>query len=639
MKKKFRWTIRNRMLFAFIAFIIFALVFYLIFEERRTKLGKQNNIFSKVIIPSYDYLKEYYNLINYSVLITKNIVAYTEINKDVSNNKELLYLSKLNNDVIPSVEDTLVKLSNSWNDTLHGKLVSIINITHKLLQKESNIISKIGNSPDSTLLADLKNQIFDNEDIDIIANNTLRKINAIKTVFVKQRANGVKTITGVIAGTKKIIVILIIFVLFAVLVTSYYTYRSIIVPIKRLSAIIEDMSVGRYPDKNVKAPNDEVGDMIIALNKLVINLKQTAKFAIAVGEKDFDRIDFKPLSEEDELGKAIVRMKENLKKAEEEEMLRKEEEKQRRWISEGLAKFAELLRQNNDDLVKLADNIVFELVHYVGAEMGALYLYKDDDKENPVLELISAYAYDRKKYINKTIILGEGLVGTCALEKEKIYLTDIPEDYVNIQSGLGEAKPRSVLLVPLKLNEEIYGVMELASFEELPWYKIEFIEKVSESIAATLYAVNMNEKTKTLLEQSQQLTEELTTQGEEMRQNMEELEATQEEMEHQKTEMERILKAIRKAVLYAEFDNNGILRNVSKRLISLLGLKDDNVISYSLKDFVDEDYFEILERVQMGNVVEKEITINDIDFVYTFSPVMDDNGELKKIIAIAERKS
>ena len=102
------------------------------------------------------------------------------------------------------------------------------------------------------------------------------------------------------------------------------------------------------------------------------------------------------------------------------------------------------------------------------------------------IEMKASYAYDRRKFITKQIEIGEGLMGRCYQEKEKIYLTEIPHDYIKITSGLGEDNPRALLIVPLIYNDIIYGLVEIASFSEYPPHVIEFIERIGESIAATI---------------------------------------------------------------------------------------------------------------------------------------------------------
>ncbi len=205
-----------------------------------------------------------------------------------------------------------------------------------------------------------------------------------------------------------------------------------------------------------------------------------------------------------------------------------------------------MLRHNNDNIEELSDEIVKNVVKYLNANQAALFLLNDEDVNDKHFQLMSAYAWDRRKFINKRIDFTEGLVGACAMEKETIQLTEIPEDYVEITSGLGKATPRFIVLVPLKHEEEVLGVIELASFKELEQFEVDFLEGIAQSIASTILSVKINAKTKYLLEQSQQQAEEMLAQEEEMRQNMEELQATQEEMGRKAEEQKKREEELRK---------------------------------------------------------------------------------------------
>jgi transcriptional regulator with GAF, ATPase, and Fis domain len=213
----------------------------------------------------------------------------------------------------------------------------------------------------------------------------------------------------------------------------------------------------------------------------------------------------------------------------------KKDSEKRQWSAQGLAMFADILRAHHSDSQKMFDSIVSNLVKYIGANQGALFLIEGENEDRS-LQLVATYAYDRKKYIQKTIPVGEGVLGQAVLEKSPVYMTAVPRQYIQITSGLGDAPPRSLLVSPLLVNEEVFGVIELASFQNFEPHVQEFVGRIGESIASTISTVRVSEKTKTLLEELQQQTEEMKSQEEEMRQNMEELVATQEEMQRKEQE-------------------------------------------------------------------------------------------------------
>jgi hypothetical protein len=222
------------------------------------------------------------------------------------------------------------------------------------------------------------------------------------------------------------------------------------------------------------------------------------------------------------------------------------EDDQRNWMSSGLAEIGTLLRANHKDSATLYDQVLRFIVKYTDANQGALFITSGHELNDLHLSLVACYAFDRTKHLAKRIEIAEGMVGQCFAEGETIFLKEIPQDYVNITSGLGGAKPSALLLVPLKINDEIVGVLEMASFKDFSGHAIELIQKFAESIASTVSAVRTNEKTKKLLEQSQQQTEQMRTKEEEMRQNLEELSATQEEMGRKEKEYILKLEAMEK---------------------------------------------------------------------------------------------
>jgi hypothetical protein len=179
------------------------------------------------------------------------------------------------------------------------------------------------------------------------------------------------------------------------------------------------------------------------------------------------------------------------------------EEKKRAWATKGLAEIGSILR-GDEDLKVLTEKIIAFVVKYLEANQGALFLLENEDKEDLHLSLKSAYAFNRKKHLNQKVNLGEGLVGQCYLERDYIYLTEVPENYISIKSGLGDANPRALLISPMIVNDEVYGIFEIASFNAFEQYQIDFMLEMGENIAMQLNSIKTNEKTKHLLAEMQE---------------------------------------------------------------------------------------------------------------------------------------
>ena len=332
------------------------------------------------------------------------------------------------------------------------------------------------------------------------------------------------------------ILAIIILLILNILLIIYITDKIIISRTQNINNIITKLKDG---DLNISVTSynkdDEFGKIETDLSELIHDLNEKAKFAIEIEQGNFD-FQYTLESKHDKLGEALITMRDSLKHAAAEEEKRKAEDNIRNWNTIGIAKFSDILRQHFVSLEELAFTIIKELVIYLDANQASIFLI-DTEKDEKTLELTATYAFDRRKYLKKSILIGEGLVGACAYEKQTVYLTDIPENYVEIKSGLGQANPTVLLIVPLLREDVIMGVIEIASFNKFEKYHIEFVEKICENIASTLYNVRISAKTTFLLEQSQEQAETMRTQEEEMRQNMEELHSTQEEMARRQDEL------------------------------------------------------------------------------------------------------
>lgn len=326
--------------------------------------------------------------------------------------------------------------------------------------------------------------------------------------------------------------------MFIVCFTAWYFNAKFLNSLKIISQKANEISKGKLDPIPVNFKNNELNQISTTFNDLLFDEKNAQQFINEIGngnlEIKYNNLDQGLSRFGNSLAQSLLRMRDKMK-----EIAEKEEE--RSWITTGLAKFAEILRENNQSLEELSNNILSNLVKYIGAVQGGLFILNDqvENEEDNFLELKACYAYDRKKFVEKTVSLGQGLIGQCFLERATIYLTEVPDNYVNITSGLGESNPQNLILIPLKINEEVYGIIELASFEIIDKYKIEFLEKLGENIASSISSTKTNEHTKTLLERQQEQSEELRAQEEEMRQNLEELQATQESQTRLQKELQQ----------------------------------------------------------------------------------------------------
>jgi PAS domain S-box-containing protein len=268
----------------------------------------------------------------------------------------------------------------------------------------------------------------------------------------------------------------------------------------------------------------------IKLNEEKKRVDTLSQFIEAVSAGNYD-IELTSGDQDDNLTTTLINMRNTLRQ-------NADNDHKRNWATTGQAQIGEILRTSTTRSSELYDNIIKFLVKYTKSNQGGLFILNEDNESEKYLELVACYAFERKKFLEKKVLIGDGLVGQCFLEGETIRLVEVPQEYISITSGLGGANPNAVLIIPMKVNDQIYGVIELASFKKYEAYEVELLEKLAESIASTISNVRVNETTRILLEKTQQQAEEMKSQEEEIRQNMEELEATQEEMRRKQTILE-----------------------------------------------------------------------------------------------------
>lgn len=300
----------------------------------------------------------------------------------------------------------------------------------------------------------------------------------------------------------------------------------------------------------------EAADQAMQMTQQLRLIEINQNFAESISKGDL-KAEY-PSVEADHLGESLLTMRTSLVEA-------SSREEKERFSTAGLANIGEILRAHVNDLQTLCDEVLTEIVKYTKSNQGSIFTVEESGTESEHLKLMSARAWDRKKFLEKRVEMGQGLLGQAAIEKSTIYMTDVPENYIVITSGLGQANPRSIVIVPLKNEERVIGVLELASFRKFERFEIEFLEKVGESIASTILNSRNNERTKELLEQSSMMTDQMRAQEEEMRQNMEEMQATQEEM----VRTQRMLTEQAQEVSEKQTNLNALINATSDSIIAM----------------------------------------------------------------------
>ncbi|MBD6618076.1 response regulator [Komarekiella sp. 'clone 1'] len=301
-----------------------------------------------------------------------------------------------------------------------------------------------------------------------------------ENVLLKQRSEKAQvatqqTIASIVYGIPSSFLILALI--------GFLLSRHISKPLKQVSDLAENIADG---DFSVSLPNsdrqDEIGVLTRIFNQMIINLQNTTQ---------------------------------------------KNEEQ--RWLKSNLAEFTQTL-QGQRNLESVSRLILSNLAPLLGAPQGVFYIMESVD-DQPVLKLLSSYAYKERKNVANQFHLGEGLVGQCALEKQRILLTQVPSDYIRISSGLGEALPLNIIVLPILFEMQVKAVIELASFQPFSELYLTFLEQFCEILGVFLNNIAANVQTQQLLQESVTLTQELQTQQEELQQSNQRLEEQAQDLE------------------------------------------------------------------------------------------------------------
>lgn len=311
-----------------------------------------------------------------------------------------------------------------------------------------------------------------------------------------------------------IIALITIVLLLSIVVTWWFATRFILKPIRQIKSVADAVAKGEVDNPVDFHSKDEFGDLASSFRRLVKNTLELANIAKSLGSGDF-KTEINPRSDNDLLAFSLIEMKKNLQELDKTNRMQVWEKTQVSNITNAI--------QGVRNLQDLLTIVITELSTTLGVGYSAFFLCIEKNNEK-LLQLKSSYAYENRKKLSNTFKFGEGIVGQCALEKKKISITDIPDDYVKISSGLGSRLPSALLAIPVTYENNIVGVFEFAAFREFTKHESTILEEVAINLGIIISNVISSEKTEDLLKKYQELAEQLKMQKEELRSTNDQLE-------------------------------------------------------------------------------------------------------------------
>jgi len=485
-----RSTISFKIGLGFGILIVAILVSTFLTNRNIKQINRLNLTLSETIDPGIDVLHTYFD----QVQLSEKLFLHYLLSDPSTESSDLENITHLRKDILPGLITDLMKLSDYWTAREQERIAWINNqFTDNIFPLQDSLIYNfISSNPDpyhDSIVSETIVQLSSlyelaYSEINLLNNKLLRLRNEEKTI-----------IDTTISKSASFVIVLQLLISLAALITAFLLIRSLVKPIFFFRKTLSEISKGELPENKIPEGKNELGQMAVALNTLIKSLRTLSTFSQEIGKGNYDS-EFTPLGENDILGNSLLMMRENLRNAAIEEFKHREEDEIRNWSTQGIARFNEILREYSSQFEKLTQQVIGNLVKYLDANVGGLYLLNKTPEGETVIELVTSYAYNRKKYIKREIALGEGLVGRCVQESETIFMTDVPADYLKIKSGLGEERPTCLLIAPLKFNEEIIGVVELASIKEFKPHQVEFVERINTSIASSMASITASKHDK-----------------------------------------------------------------------------------------------------------------------------------------------
>jgi len=608
-----------------LAMIIVIITFFIIYASINKKVNILND----------KYINNFSELYDITVAIEKNVIVnHIELQKKTN----LIEIQQKNFEKITTIDNLVTKYETNITTIDESIVLDEFKLEFKNYQNIiSEIFTYIKKNQDSIaniLLLEKEYGSFEKMQTLLLKQKDFYKLNIEQST---QEVYLLKSKSLIVGITISIILLIIVFLLTYYITSGFNKYLNLI------REFLKNLIGGKIPEKKIIEVNNDIGEIAKNINILADNLNNIETFINQIGSGNYD-LTFNNLSNSNLIENSLENLRLNLQKAKEADIQRKINDERKNWSNIGLTKFAEILRRSSDNIQLLGDEIIKNIVYYLDAKLGGLFIYYEGVEQSGYLELLSAFAYDRKKYYTKKVEIGDGLVGTCALEKTTIYITDVPKNYLEIESGLGDAPPTSILIVPLKIENGILGVIELASFKTFEKYEIEFAEELANSIAATLASVKINARTAQLLEESQKQSEELAKREQELTFTMKEMEQTQDESKRRAAEMTSILTGVDQTLLKIEINLDGRIISVNQRFLRTIGFTEEEIHNKKIEKIFPEDkrleFKEIWKTIIDGQSYRETEKIEskegkDIWLLSQYTPIFNANGQVLRVLYLA----
>ncbi|MCQ2974300.1 MAG: GAF domain-containing protein [Bacteroidales bacterium] len=561
---------------------------------------------------------------------------------------DLKYYRNMLDEIIPKSENFILvdKDGNIFYSRKKEYQNKNINETLRYTEENFNILSKTSEN----LSIDTETKLIENNNQKVFLHNKKISIPTIDDNFAlisiiptsQLKINQQKNEATIIIITSLLLALYII----CLIIIS----KQIAKPINTLKSVVKQIASGNFDFKINKEINDidsaEFKSLLRALENLTNSLKQTAQFATEIRDGNLDA-EYKVSIKNNTIGTALVSMRDSMIEARNKEQIRLKEEKRNQWATEGHSVFSDILRNNISDIKKLSNEVIDNLVPYIDVNQGGIFVKTtlNDEAKTEVLELYGVFAFSHQIFHKRILRLDEGLIGACAMEKHTIILNNVPENYADISSGLGKAKPKAIMFVPLVYNDILYGVMEFASFKEFEPYKIAFVERISENVASTIANAKINEQTSILLQQSREQSKLMEEKEANLRTEIESLTGLIETSQNELSQIEKVQFALNKTIMNAIFSLKGETLEANRKfclryMLDVNDIKRKNIYEILQLTLTKYDEFKkVWDTVKQGStetyIAEFKINNNTRKIKNILVPIFDSDNIPERILCLA----